>query len=66
MPKVRINYKSDIPPLAVTFNINGTAVDVPDGDFAIRFYVDGSPGAIYECTHIGDTYTNCAKTADDV
>lgn len=65
MPKIRVNYKSDLPPVAVKFKINGNIVDVPDHDFIIRFFVDGSPGTSFECAHKGDEYINCAKTADD-
>ena len=65
MPKIRVNYKSDLPPVAVKFKINGNIVDVPDHDFIIRFFVDGSPGTSFECIHKGDEYINCAKTADD-
>lgn len=65
MSKVRVNYKSDLPPVAVKFKINGSVVDVPDHDFIIRFFVDGAPGASFECIHKGDEYINCAKTAAD-
>lgn len=65
MSKIRVNYKSDLPPVAVKFKINGSVVDVPDHDFIIRFFVDGAPGTSFECAHKGDEYINCAKTADD-
>ncbi len=65
MSKIRVNYKSDLPPVAVKFKINGSVVDVPDHDFIIRFFVDGAPGASFECAHKGDEYINCTKTAAD-
>ena len=65
MSKIRVNYKSDLPPVAVKFRINGSVVDVPDHDFIIRFFVDGAPGTSFECAHKGDEYINCAKTAAD-
>lgn len=65
MSRTRVNYKSDLPPVAVKFKINGSVVDVPSHDFVIRFFVDGAPGTSFECAHKGDEYINCAKTADD-
>ena len=65
MSRVRVNYKSDLPPVAVKFKINGSVVDVPSHDFVIRFFVDGAPGTSFECAHKGDEYINCTKTADD-
>lgn len=63
--KVRVNYKSDLPPVSVKFSINGNEVDVPNNDFAIRFFIDGAPGTSFICTRKGNVYTNCAKTAAD-
>lgn len=63
MSKIRVNYKSDLPPISVTFKINGRIVDVPTNDFIIRFYVDGAPGTSFLCTCKNGEYTNCAKTS---
>lgn len=64
MSRVRVNYKSDLPPIEVKFKINGDVVDVPDNDFAIRFFVDGAPGTSFLCSCKDGEYTNCAKTSD--
>lgn len=65
MAKIRVNYKSDLPPIAVKFKINGTVVDVPDHNFAIRFFVDGSPGTSFVCSYKDGEFVNCAKTSTD-
>lgn len=65
MSRVRVNYKSDLPPLEVKFKINGSVVDVPTHDFAIRFFVDGAPGMSFECSYKDGEYFHCAKTAAD-
>lgn len=65
MAKIRVNYKSDLPPIAVKFKINGTVVDVPDHDFSIRFFVDGSPGTSFACSYKDGEFVNCAKTSTD-
>ena len=67
MSKTRINYKSDLPPITVTFMVNGQDVSVPSNDFVLRFFVDGAPGVSYECSYNAKSgeYINCEKTDDD-
>ena len=62
MPMTKVNFKSDLPPIAITFKVNGVSVNVPDHDFAIRFFVDGAPGKDFICAKEGNVYRHCEKT----
>ena len=62
MSRTRINYKSDLPPVAVQFKIGGTTTPVPLHDFIVRFFVDGSPGVSFCCAYKDGEYINCEKT----
>lgn len=67
MSKVRVNYKSDLPPIAVTFNLNGEPIAVPNHDFALRFFVEGAPGVSFMCGYSkkNEEYSHCEKTDDN-
>lgn len=65
MGKIRVNYKSDLPPVQVKFKINDAVVDVPDHDFIIRFFVEGSPGTSFVCSYKDGEYVNCQKVTQD-
>lgn len=65
MGKIRVNYKSDLPPVQVKFKINDAVVDVPDHDFIIRFFVEGSPGTSFVCSYKDGEYVNCQQVSQD-
>lgn len=65
MGKIRVNYKSDLPPVQVKFKINDAVVDVPDHDFIIRFFVEGSPGTSFVCSYKDGEYVNCQQVTQD-
>lgn len=65
MSRVRVNYKSDVPPIGVTFMLGDHEVPVPTTDFVVRFFVEGSPGPSFECIHKGEEYINCEVTSED-
>lgn len=60
----RINYKSDIPPLMLSLNVDEKQITVPDCDFIVRFYIDGYEGRHYDCSHIGGVWSNCEPSED--
>lgn len=62
MSRVRVNYKSDLPPIGITFMLGEHEIPVPITDFVVRFFVEGSPGLIFECLHKGEEYINCEVT----
>ena len=63
MSKTRVNYKSDLPPVEVSFSLGRVAIPVPANiDFALRFFVDGSPGESYMCGRKDGHYYNCEQT----
>lgn len=61
----RINYKSDIPPLLLSLKVDEKQITVPDCDFLVRFYIDGYEGRHYDCSHIGDAWSNCEPSEDN-
>ena len=71
MSKVKVNYKSDLPPIEITFKVNNVAVDVPDHDFVLRFFVDGCSESYYcGCRYVEEEeefvpeYSRCAPTSN--
>lgn len=65
MSRVRVNYKSDLPPIGIAFMLGDHEIPVPTTDFVIRFFVEGSPGLCFECLHKGEEYINCEVTDED-
>lgn len=65
MSRVRVNYKSDLPPIEVEFKLAGVAIPVPTHDFVVRFFVDGAPGTSFDCAYKNGRYINCEKTDED-
>lgn len=67
MSRVRVNYKSDLPPIEVTFKVNSVEADVPTHDFVLRFFVEGCSESYYcGCKYEdGDAeYFHCSPSLD--
>lgn len=60
---IKINYKDDIPPIAVTLTAGGQSTELPDSDFTLRFWAD-NPKRYAEVGRKNGEWVGCTPLSD--
>lgn len=68
---MKINHRSDFPPMTLAFGEGNNAVSVKSlieagHDFIIRFYIQDCPSPHYDCSYIGGTWAHMEQDGDKV
>lgn len=71
MATMKINHRSDFPPMTLAFGEGNNAVSVKSlieagHDFIIRFYIQDCPSPHYDCSYIGGTWAHMEQDGDKV
>lgn len=63
MSTIKVNYKSDLPPMSVELTLGGEVQQIPAHDFVLRFFTV-YPHRHYDCVFEDGVWTNMEKVDD--